>query len=54
MKNKDMKRRTMWVGGELWSAVKDAAAHEDRTIASWIRAALTAALKDSDIDFTKR
>ncbi len=44
-KNESNARRTIWAQDALWAEVEAAAKQDDRTVSSWIRAALTATLE---------
>jgi len=41
---KDAERRTIWIGQDLWDRMAKAAEKDDRTISSWLRKAVEAAL----------
>lgn len=41
----DIKRRSIWIGDELWDAAGRAANLEDRTVSSWVRRTLADKLK---------
>ncbi len=38
------RRRTIWISDETWSKIETAAKSDDRTVSSWIRRAIDAAL----------